>query len=201
MSPSTSRRRLARILPLALLIAVPVACRDLPENRGQDVETLIEGKRLAEVNPSDIAVLPVANFTDRTDLPLDQLRRAFYEGLVRRRYSPLALDYVDARAIEAGYTPGQFDEEAAMSIAIRGWDDSQWDRRSLLQLDVEVYILSGDRGAMGGPLWGGSRAMTLNLSRDRGRAVGEADLMDLALRHFTEDVLGALPRRDPLQGD
>ena len=115
-----------------------------------DNESLVVG-RLAQVNPRDIVVMPVANHTGQASLPLSELRRAFQEGLVLRRYSPLSLEYVDSHldyaaaegseAIEASYPVGSLQEGAVLQIAINTWDDSAWRSHGRLTIQADVHLL------------------------------------------------------------
>lgn len=163
---------------------------------GEDVQTLVEG-RLRDRNPTDVAVLPVENQTAATNVPLVALREAFYTGLVKRRYSPLALDYVDRGVVEAAYSPGMFEEQAALVCYLTDWDDSAWATRSRLTISAEVYLLDSAPSAGGRELWGGSLIKTISVDADRARYESDSDLLDLAARRFVEEVLGALPPRDP----
>ena len=119
----------------------------------------------------------------------------FHAGLVRLRYSPLALDYVDAnRPVEAGYAPGLLSEEAALKVVITGWDDSRWATHSRLTIDAEVHVLDGVTGAS---IWGGHVSRRVDVTKDIPRSALNRTLLSRALDQFVGDVLASLPPRDP----
>ena len=176
------------------LILFVSSCQDTPKPpRGYDNLGLDAGT-LSEVNPTDFVVLPVENATGR-DVPVDELRVGFHAGLVRLRYSPLALDYVDAnRPVEASYAPGQLSEEAALKVVITGWDDSRWATHSRLIIDAEVHVLDGVTGAS---IWGGHVTRRVDVVKDLPRSALNRTLLSRALDEFVGDVLASLPPRDP----
>lgn len=149
---------------------------------------------LAKKNPRDIAVLAVQAPAGRRDLPVAKLRKAFAEGLVKLRYSPLSMEYVDEQTVEAGYTPGRFAEQAALQVAISYWDDSQWRSRGKIDVRAEVHMLD-PTGPAGTSLWGGPFQATLTL---RGAGyVNDAAMLSAACEQFAEQVLSHLPPRRP----
>lgn len=195
----------ARTLFLALTaILVTASCETTNKPpRGHDIESLITG-RLAEVNPVDVVVLPIENGTGKdgarpTDVPLEDLRSSFHAGLVKRRYSPLSLEYVDAfvegRAVEASYQPGAMQEQAVFKVTIVNWDDSALRTHGRLNVVALIHMLDAREGS-GEALWGGSvqRAIDLNVER---AAMPRNLLLARASAEFVEDVLASLPPRDP----
>ena len=188
----------ARNLTLALAAAIVVsACQSTNKPpRGADNETLVTG-RLAEANPLDVVVLPIENATDRTELPLHVLRAELQEGLVRLRYSPLALEYVDARVAEAGYEPGSMEEQAVFRVVLTGWEDSMLAKAGRVTIQADVHLLDAQAGTAGEPLWGGSVQREIHLSRERRTHPTSRDLAETVLREFALDVLASLPPRDP----
>jgi hypothetical protein len=197
----------ARTLISALSIAALVAgCRSSPRPpMGHDNQTLVVG-RLARVNPRDIAIPPVANATGRKDLPLDAIRRAFQEGLVARRYSPLALEYVDAETsytsvegsetVEATYAIGALDEQGVLQITIHDWNDSAFKTHSRLVVSADVHLLDAS-AASGEALWGGPVTRTIDLDREPRSYVNERQRIERAIELFAAEVLASLPARDP----
>lgn len=161
--------------------------------RGYDNIDLDAGT-LSEVNPTDIVVLPIENTTGK-ELPLEELRSDFHARLVRLRYSPLALDYVDAnRPLEASYTPGGLSEEAAFAVVITGWDDTLWNSHRRLVIDAEVHMLDAITGA---PIWGGTVSRRVDVMKDVPRSALDRTLLSHALELFAGDVLASMPPRDP----
>jgi len=182
----------------ALALFIPslfiTGCQPTPKPpRGYDNVGLQAGT-LSEVNPNDIVVLPVENTTGKS-LPLDQVREEFHAGLVRLRYSPLSIDYVDARRpIEASYAPGQLSEEAALRVVITGWDDSSWISHSRLVIDAEVHLLDA---TLGQPIWGGEVSRRVDVMSDIPSSAQNRTLMAHAIEEFVGDVLASMPPRDP----
>lgn len=161
--------------------------------RGYDNVGLQAG-RLSEVNPTDIVVLPITNATGK-QIPVEAMREQFHAGLVRLRYSPLALDYIDSRrAVEASYVPGQLAEEAALKVTITGWDDSRWTTNSRLIIDADVHILDA---AVGEALWGGHVSRRVDVPIDIPGSALDSTLMARAVETFVGDVLASVPPRDP----
>lgn len=178
-----------------LLALLATACGTPHRPRGADNPGLVLG-RLAEKNPLDIAVLPVTNATGRGDVPLDQIRREFAAGLVGLRYSPLALDYVDRRAVEASYEPGSLAEHALLRVSITRWDDTHW--RSHGRIAVEGDVALTDAASLAAPaLWGGHVARQVELGLARDVIATDADRRAEAVRRFVQGVLASLPARDP----
>jgi len=180
---------------ILLLAWLATACGTPHRPRGADNPGLVLG-RLAEKNPLDVAVLPVANSTARDDVPVDLIRREFAAGLVGLRYSPLALEYVDKRAVEASYVPGSLSEHALFRVAITRWDDTHW--RSHGRLTVEGDVALTDAANPAAPaLWGGHVARTVELGLARDVIATDADRRAEAVRRFVQGVLASLPARDP----
>lgn len=170
-----------------------------PTGRGRglvaqaETNAFVEGA-LAEKNPLDIAVLPIQAPPGRRDLPLAKLRTTFAEGLVKLRYSPLSMEYVDERTVEAGYAPGRLSEHAAFQVAISYWDDDQWRSRGKIDVRAEVHMLDPN-APPGTSLWGGPFQTTLTL---RGAGYpNDAAMLAAACQQFAEQVLSHLPPRRP----
>lgn len=193
-------KQLARYVPscmLALVLAVSFAsCGPTRPPRGLDNPEIIVGS-LEQVNPLDIVVLPIQNNTGREGLPLAQLRQAFHAGLVRQRYSPLSLDFVDSKVVEAAYTPGALEEQAIMQVFVNSWDDSQWRSMSRLHVQAEVYLLDSRNPDPRQPLWGGKVDRRIDLANATPGLPNSAAALNRAVEQFAQDVLASLPPRDP----
>ena len=186
----------ARTLTLALTaVLATAACANTNKPpRGYDNESLVTG-RLAEVNPVDVVVLPIENLTERTDLPLEAMRADFHTGLVKRRYSPLGIEYVDARVIEAAYQPGALQENAVFQVSILEWDDHLLESHGRLEVTALVHLLDAENGS-GEALWGGTVTRKIDVNLERATSTG-GKLELRATGKFVEDVLASLPPRDP----
>ena len=127
--------------------------------------------------------------------PLSTLRVAFRDGLVRRLYSPLALDYFDTNWVEASSTE-EPPPEAVLQVVVTRWDTSMLHARRALVAAADVRIHAGS-DAKGEPLWGVSLSRRLEL-QDVGRSATRAELEERAARLFVAEALRELPERDPL---
>jgi hypothetical protein len=160
------------------------------------------GALLEEKSPLEVVVAPVINASGNADVPAAHLRNAFQQGLVQRRYSPLALEFVDKKvghASQASYRPGSLDEEAVFQIAIEHWDSSLWEIHSALMVKMQVRMLDA-RDPTAPALWTARVDRRFDFTRDRERFTTE----DAALRHASEEIaaemLAALPTRSPAPG-
>ena len=193
-----------RTLILALTAAVlPTACRMSPEPPlGHDNDSLVIG-RLAQANPRDIVVMPVENLTGARNVPVESIRQAFQQGLVARKYSPLSLDYVDSNAMEAAYEEGatyelgSLQEEGVLQVTITGWDDSNWENRSRLEISADVHLLDAGIWSNGEALWGGPVTRVIDLDLDPTVIMNKSRRIERAVELFAAQVLASLPARDP----
>ncbi|MEM6929526.1 MAG: hypothetical protein AAF602_21480 [Myxococcota bacterium] len=196
---------------IAVLIGGGTACQTTPRLPGRDVDVTAQG-RLEQVNPSDIAVVPVLVGTPGIAPPLDLLRRSAMKGLVRRRYSPLSPEIVDERmmplepAIEASagaatgvpvaasFTPGDLGEDAVLEVTVVRWDDRSWEVRRSIGVGVSARMID-PRDPLGPELWAASIDRTFRLSPD-----GPVPRPQEALREACDDVFtelfARLPARD-----
>ena len=132
------------------LVALTAACRELPRTPGAGVVVLERG-RLADVNPADVAVAPL-ELAPGVEAPASRLRMAIARGLPSRQYTPLSLDFVDSRVLEASYSYGALGEEAVCQVTVHGWDERYWDTGHSIEIDIELCML--DPGQPDGPaLW------------------------------------------------
>lgn len=184
---------------LALALFAALGCSSVnPLPKGADNPDLHVG-RLKQVNPLEIAVLPVTNNTGKDDLPLERMREDFYKGLVRRYYTPLALSFVDQKtAVEASYTPGELQENAVLQVFLTSWDDSRWTANGEVTIEGDVFLLDVSNPTTSQALWGGRFSRRVSMSLDRASSPTDADLKNRAVDRFVEDVLASLPVRDPL---
>jgi hypothetical protein len=196
MSPSHPRRSLRLVVPV-LIAALAAACTTPPPLPPGADNPGLSARGLKEVNPLDVAVLKVENQTGRSGLPLETMRQQFHAGLVERHYSPLALDYVDGRAVEAGYQPGASEENALLKVVVTGWDDRNWKTHARLVIDADVWLLDASRPMSEQALWGGHVSRTMEMGRVRDIVVGDRQLLDRTVADFVTEVLASLPARRP----
>jgi hypothetical protein len=188
------RGSLPVVLVASLAFAgVLAACNELPHRRGEAVETSTNAK-LDQQKPVDVVVAPVENVTGRKDLPLAAMREAFEKGLVRRRYSPLATEYVDRRVVDAAYTPGSLQEEAVLQVTIETWDATLLETRGALIVKARARLLDA-RNPTNGQLWTGAIDHRFDLEADREHYSTKAAMLQHACEKIAEEILAALPAR------
>jgi len=196
-------RRQSRTLCSLALLALAAGCASAPKlPPGADNPGLAANEALKETNPLDVAVLKVENRTQRSNLPLESMRKYFHAGLVERHYSPLALQFVDSKykggtAAEASYAPGDSEEQAVLKIVLTGWDDRLWKSHARLIVDADVWLIDAQRTAGAEPLWGGHVSRTMEMARLREFTAGDGPLLERTMQDFAEQVLASLPARRP----
>lgn len=169
------------------------SCHDLPRRRGEAVATASTAK-LEQQKPVDVVVAPVENGTGRKDVPLAAMREAFEKGLVRRRYSPLATEYVDRRVVDASYTPGSLHEEAVLQVTIETWDASLLETRGALIVKARARLLDA-RDPTNGQLWSGAIDHRFDLDANRESFSTRAAMLQHACERIADEILAALPAR------
>jgi hypothetical protein len=196
------------VLALAVTTLVTLSACALPERvpqrRGTEVAVL-EGTGLSELNPSDVAVAPViiymleANQQLRDAVPVLGLRQAMQRALVRRRYSPLALDFVDSRVVDASYTAGSVGEQAMCEVIVHAWSERYWKTDRVLDVDVEVRMLDPMAEAESLPLWAGRMKGEVEVNSITNYRA-EARLREDILDEIALELLARMPARDTSPG-
>ena len=189
-----SRTLLATLGALACLSALG-ACNELPRQRGGSVETVATGK-LEKKAPIDVVVAPIENSTGQKSVPVAMLRDAFQQGLVRRRYSPLAPEYVDRKVVDAAYHPGALKEEATLLVTIEHWDDSLWEARNALIVKARARLVDAQDPAAA-QLWAGWIDRRFDFGNEREGFSTQAALVRHACEQIASEMLAALPARSP----
>jgi len=184
--------RRSSLLALACAASL-VACNELPHRRGESVQTVSSGK-LEKRNPIDLVVAPVENASGDASVPIVALREAFQKGLVRRHFSPLALDYVDRKVVDAAYTPGSLKEEAVLQITVESWDASLLDTRGALVVKAHVRLIDAENPT-NGQLWGGFLDHRFDLESVREKFSTQEQLLAYACAQIADEMLAALPAR------
>jgi hypothetical protein len=172
----------------AACVVVAAACQSTPPPTGIGVEARNVGK-LAEKNPVDIAIAPVRNTAGR-DVPAAELRMCFHKGLVARRYSPLALPFVDRNVVDAAYPPGSSNEQAVMEISVEKWDTALWSTHGAISTRMNVRMLDASSGE---ELWSGR----VDQRFDFGRAVDAMPTEGLRMHHACESIAAAILEKLP----
>lgn len=155
-----------------------------------------------------MVVAPVEDRSGSGDVPLDLLREAFQRALVKRRYSPLAGEYVDqalqrgeagegARPTEASYRPGSLGEDAVLRVIVQSWDGSLFSTHATITAELDAYMLD----SAGGPeLWAGRVRKRINLTAHLTRAPTDRALMEIGCDQLAEELLAAMPARTAKPG-
>ena len=191
-------RSLRRLLP-ALLAAAPVvlvsACQARAPRPAPNRAEPLGGAGLDALQPADIALAPLRNQTGNPEVPLEDLRRALYEGLIDRLYSPLELAYVDRHWEESSFA-GAAPPDGLLVVSITQWDTRQLRSHGILQATAELRLFEG--GSTESPmLWGSlvHRQVDLGVHPEQHTLV--RDLLPQAIEAFARSVLLELPERDP----
>ena len=175
----------------AALTVIGSSCHELPKQPGRGVVVLQEG-RLAELNPADVAVAPI-EVVAGVKAPLDRLRVAIAEGLPARQYTPLSLDFIDSRVVEATYSYGAGGEEAVCQVTVYAWDERYWDTGNSIEVDIELSLI--DPSAPDGPtLWTGRLTRRIDVTEYQNTEI-EAKLYEVAIEQVAHELLSALPSR------
>ena len=196
-APRANLRAWTRLAPVLFLGALgaflTAACEALPEPPGLHVEQLYSG-RLEQVQPMDVVIAPVIDESGHKRVPIGELRQAFQVALLKRRYTPLALEYVDRRVVEAAYRPGSLQEDAVLEITVRDWDLSRWDSAREITVEVEAWMLLAEDGSQ---LWGGRLSRTLDLALERDRHETDVQALRLGCELIAGELMEVMPARTP----
>ncbi len=172
----------------------------LPERRGSEV-TVLAGAGLSQLNPGDVAVAPVVmQMPDATQRVLDSvpdvgLRAAMQRALVRRRYSPLSIDFVDSRLVNASYRPGAVGEEAVCEIVVHSWETRFWETDHALVVDVEVRMVDPTAPEGSTPLWAARMDGRVEANTVQ-HYTSDADMQASVLDEIALDLMARMPARD-----
>ena len=193
----------ARPSPFSSLFAVAcavafVACSEVPRRRGEAVQTVASDK-LATDSPVEVVVAPIENATGNSGVPLAMLRDAFQQGLVRRRYSPLALEYVDRKVVDATYAPGSLQEQAVLLVNIETWDTSLFETRGALVVKARARLVDA-RNPANGQLWSGAVDHRFDLEAEREKFSTSETFLRYACGQVADEILAALPARNTAPG-
>ncbi len=199
---SLSRSAWSKGAQVSVLLLAASACYRLTPEEGRRVEVVTQAN-LAVAQPVDVAIAPIVDVSQEgRALPSDELRRAFQLALLERRYSPLALDYVDAAVpMEASYVPGAVREDATMIVTVERWDTSQWPAHDALGVTIEVVLVDPD-APLGAELW------KARVDRRYDRAVFGPTITSLsepmriraACEKIAQDLLAVMPARTATPG-
>ncbi len=191
---------------VAVLVGGGAACQTTPSLKGSGVETTSIGD-LAAVNPVDIAVLPVESAPGVVGAPLAMIRAASAKALVRRKYSPLAMEVVDEKiamavpqvgqdggVMEASYSPGALGEDALLEVTVERWEMPDW--MALRSIDAALIArLIDPRDPTGPVLWEARLDRQFRFSLEGGTASSTSRDLTRACDDVLRTLISTLPGR------
>jgi len=188
----------ARILvPLLSLFATTAACNQMPKRPNEFVNSS-KGSTLEQKGPIEVAIAPITDSSGNAELPRTELRRAFQGALLRRRYTPLALDLVDSKVVDASYHPGALEEQAVLVLDVQRWDTQLWSSRSVIEVTLQARMV--DPANPSGELWSGVLAKRFDFGQVLDQFSTDAALRHYACEAIANELLGAMPARQPSPG-
>ena len=186
-----------QLVQLASLICLATACNSLPETPGKDVKTQ-SGSSLEQRSPIEIAIAPITDSSGNAALPRKELRSAFQGALLRRRYTPIALDLVDSKVVNAAYKPGALEEQAVLLLDVQRWDTRLWESRSVIEVTIHARVVAPDNPS--GELWSGVLEKRCDFGEVQEQYATEAALRKFACEQIANELLEAMPARQPVPG-
>lgn len=185
-------RSLPRVLSV-LLVFLALACQARGPRPAPNRVDPLGGSGLSALQPGDIALAPLRNQTGQAAVPLDELRRAFYEGLIDRLYSPLELAYVDSHWQESAFA-GAPPPDGLLVISMTEWDTRQLRSHGILLASAELRLFEG--GSTEGPmLWGAHVHRKIDLGIHPEEHALLRDLLPQSIEAFAQATLLELPER------
>jgi hypothetical protein len=146
-----------------------------------------------------VVVAQVENESGNVKLPAAMLRSAFHQGLVKRRYSPLALEYVDRKSGDEEYRRGSLQEEAVLEIRVERWDTRLWEANSALLVKLDAHLIDA-KDPSGGELWSGRIDRRFDFGLERNQFPTQEALLRHVCTQIATEMLAALPARHARPG-
>ena len=178
-----------------------IACQQLPMPKGQGV-VVEPGATLESRNPSDVVVAPVEVVVEGLQVPIQELRESVVRGLIKRRYAPLSIDFVDEAGrigaegvTEASYRPGTLNEEVVCQLIVHDWDADLWKVRQAFEVDLELRMIDA-ANPMGQPLWVGRLPGRFNYADQKTSFATEGAHFRGALDQLVAELLAVMPARE-----
>jgi hypothetical protein len=200
-------------LSLLLLPVLAVSsCRNLPEVPGTSVRELYSEGGMAAKSPVDIVVAPIMVEANIGGVPSEALRSAFGDALVRRRYSPLSLEFITSSLegmettpdnvgapIPASYSPGTFGEDAVLRLMVKNWDMSLWKTERKLGVTIDAWMIDSI-DSLGTELWGARYDSVLDMSLMQNRYLTNEALMQHCCGEVARELMDCMPARTARPG-
>lgn len=180
----------AAVAAFALLAA---SCTQLPKTPGGEVRS--SGAALLEQrSPLEIVVAPVEGVAGT---PTEDLRIGFQQALVARRYSPIALRYVDKKVVDASYKAGTLSEQAVFETKVSRFDTSLFDTNGAIHVALVVKMVDANDGTV---LWTGSVDRRYDFSGSKEQYATNSARMRAVCESIANEVMEAMPARNPVPG-
>lgn len=179
------------ILAFALTALVCAACNDIPKGHGSAIHAS-DKQRVVEEKPMEVAVAPIVNASGAS-IPANELRQAFQKELIVHCYTPLALEFVDRKVVDASYTPGSAQENATLVITIEKWDASLWPTHQAItaRMTASLVDTKGSRES----IW----TATADQRFDFAKALQHLSTEGARVRHATDTIARELLARLPMR--
>ena len=188
----------ARILvPVLSLFAITTACTQMPRHPGEFVKPS-QGSTLEQKGPIEVAIAPIEDSSGNAELPRAELRRAFQGALLRRRYTPIALDLVDSKVVKASYRPGALEEQAVLLLDVQRWDTHLWSTRNVIEVTIRARMVAPENPS--GELWSGVLEKRFDFAAVQDQFTTEGALRRHACEMIASELLEALPARQSMPG-
>lgn len=187
-----------RILVPALgLVCFATACNSLPHPPGEHVTTQ-QGSTLEEKCPIEVAIAPIKDSSGNAALPRTELRSSFQAALVKRRYTPIALELVDRKVVNAAYKPGANEEEAVLQLDVQRWDTHLWDSRNVIEVTIRARMI--DPANPSGELWSGVLEKRFDFGQMEDKFTTDGALRRYACDTIANELMEAMPARQATPG-
>jgi hypothetical protein len=185
------------LVPALSLVSLATACNHLPSPPGDSVTTN-KGSTLEQKSPIEVAVAPITDSSGNPALPRADLRSAFQTALVQRRYSPIALELVDSKVVNAAYRPGALEEQAVLLLDVQRWDTHLWDARNVIEVTIRARMVDPENPA--GELWSGVLEERFDFGEIHDQFTTESALQRYACGQIANELMEAMPARQPTPG-
>jgi hypothetical protein len=163
---------------------------------------------LASRRPVEVAVLPVKASCAAPEVVVRAMRRAAYDALLERKYTPVGMDYVDAAIpASAGETDGRvrdvdavlplLKEDAVLAATIRGFDQASIFTAGLIILGADFALIERSSGAR---LWSVQIDRQVPVRAAHLAGAPENEILERAVRDFVGEAFTSLPTKVPPPG-
>lgn len=158
---------------------------------------------LEALQPADLFVAPVGDQSDAFAAPLTTLRQALYRGLPARAYSPISLEWADARLAERtsegrislAEAGAAIAADAILEVRLLFWDESALESDGIVGARLEARLV--DPNAPDTLLWGYRIGRVVDIGELSARRATRDALVARVAEELARELLALLPERDP----